>query len=346
MTTRGRQLIKLLLRIAVTVGLLAWLFSQESIRGGLWHAMKTARWEFLLPVWLLTLLYFWVSSLKLQLILKQQGIRVSVGIIFGASAIAALYGMVMPGILSTAAKWYILEKDTGKGSAVFSSMLYNQLSITVVMTVFGLVGLMITNPTSVVLPEVTARWVLPTCAGLLLVFVVATSLLLLNGRAGGWILRKCSWWFRPLPVVIRARVEKVSRQVAVLQSAGARFHVTIVAVTVLASCIIGVLIYVFSAQAANVHAPLGVLIWLSAIIYLLGRLPISLANLGVREVTLVGFLALYGIEKSGAMVMSMILFSTSLLMAAFGAAYQVGWSAGAGRRQDKRLHERQSAGSK
>jgi uncharacterized membrane protein YbhN (UPF0104 family) len=326
MTPRARQLLSLFLRIAVATGLLVWVFSQESVRGQFGQTVKTARWEYLLLAWLLTLVYFWISSIKLQLVLREQGIRARVSLIFGASAIAALYGMVVPGILSTAAKWYILEKDTGRGSAVFSSMLYNQLTITVVMTIFGLTGLMITNPTSAVLPEATQHWILPAVSGLVLVLIVLVSLLLLNRRTGGWVLRQFLRCTRPLPAALRRSAEKVAGQVAVFQSAPVRFHATIAAITILASCVLTVLVYVFAARAAHVRAPLGVLIWLSAIIYLLGRLPISLANLGVREVTLVGFLAFYGVEKPGALLMSMILFSTSVLMAVVGAIYQLGWS--------------------
>ena len=334
MPTRARQWIKLLLQIAVTASLLFWVFRQESIRGQFWQTVWTARWEYLILVWLLTLLYFGISSIKLQIILREQGIHAGFGLIFGASAIAALYGLVVPGILSTAAKWYILEKDTGKGSAVFSSMLYNQLSITVIMLVFGLTGLIITNPTSVVLPEATRQWVLPTIAGILLVLTVVISLLLLNPRTGGWVSRQFLIWLRPLPVAVRRSAEKVLGQIAIFQSAPVRFHATIAAITILASCLVGVLIYVFSAWSAHIDPPLGVLLWLSTIIYILGRLPISLANLGVREVTLVGFLAFYGVEQSGALLMSMILFSTSLFMAAVGAAYQVAWSVGARRNRE------------
>lgn len=334
MTTRAKQLIKLLLQVAVTAGLLVWVFRQESIRAQFWQTVRAARWEYLVLVWLLTLFYFWISSIKLQIILREQGIQAGIGIIFGASAIAALYGMVVPGILSTAAKWYILEKDTGKGSAVFSSMLYNQLTITVVMLVVGLTGLIITNPTSVVLPEATQRWVLPVVSGVLLVLTVVVSLLLLNQRTGGWISRKSLVWLRPLPATVRRNVEKVLGQIAIFQSAKIRFHATIASITVLASCVIGVLIYVFSAWSAHINPPLGVLLWLSTVIYILGRLPISLANLGVREVTLIGFLAFYGVETSGALLMSMILFSTSVFMAGVGAAYQLAWWVGSRRKRE------------
>jgi uncharacterized membrane protein YbhN (UPF0104 family) len=337
MAIRVKQLVSLLMRLAVTAGLLIWVFSLENIRGQFWRTVWTARWEFLILVWLLTVLYFWISSVKLRIILRQQGIDVGVGLIFGASAIAALYGMVVPGILSTAAKWYVLEKDTGKGSAVFSSMLYNQLSITVVILAFGLTGIIVTNPTAMVLPDATRRWVLPVVAGLLLLGLVGVALLLLNPWTGGRLLRGSLFWLRPLPAAIRQRVQKVSEQIALFQSAPVRFHVTIALITILASCVVGVLVYIGAARAAHLDVPLGVLIWLSAIIYVLGRLPISLANLGVREVTLVGFLAFYGIEKPDALLMSMILFSTSVLMALVGAAYQIAWSAGARKRREPGL---------
>jgi hypothetical protein len=65
---------------------------------------------------------------------------------------------------------------------------------------------------------------------------------------------------------------------------------------------------------------------LCAVIYVLGRIPISVANLGVREVTLVGLLALYGVEKPQALLMSMILFSAVIFMAVIGAIYQLFWN--------------------
>jgi len=56
------------------------------------------------------------------------------------------------------------------------------------------------------------------------------------------------------------------------------------------------------------------------------RIPISVANLGVREFTLVGLLALYGVDKSQALLMSMILFSALIVMALIGAIYQLSWT--------------------
>ena len=147
MTDRTKQFAKLLVRILITTGLLIWVFSKidlEQFR----QTVKTAKWWFLFAVWVLVVLIFWINSIKMQLILKKQDCNVSIATLFGASAITLFYSMIIPGILSTGVKWYILKKDTGKSSSVLSSMFYNQMSIIVVITEFGLAALMITNPAS------------------------------------------------------------------------------------------------------------------------------------------------------------------------------------------------------
>jgi hypothetical protein len=88
----------------------------------------------------------------------------------------------------------------------------------------------------------------------------------------------------------------------------------------------GVAGYVLSARAANITAPLGLFVWLCAIVYIVGRLPISIANLGVRESLLVSMLAVYGVNKPAALLMSMILFSRLVVMGVVGAMYQISWT--------------------
>ncbi len=328
MTTRTKQLTKLLARFLITIGLLLWVFSQIDLEQ-FQQTTKTARWQFLIAVWALNIVYFWINSIKLQLILKKQECKVNIATIFGASAVTSLYGMIVPGLLSTGVKWYILKKGTGKGSNVLSSMFYNQLSIMVVVTAFGLIALMITNPTSLLLTNAKKQWLLPVVCGILLAAIILVSLLLLNSQTGSRVIKALMLMLKSLPTKIRRKGQEILMQIATFQTAGARFHLTIASMTIIAGPGVGVLIYILSAKAANISAPVVVLIWLYAIVYLLGRIPISVANLGVREVTLVGFLTVYGVEKSAALLMSMILFSTSIFMAIIGAMYQLSWAVNA-----------------
>ena len=325
MTDRTKQLAKLLIRILITTGLLIWVFSKidlEQFR----QTVKTARWWFLIAVWVLVLIIFWINSIKMRLILKKQDCNVSIATLFGVSAVTLFYSMIIPGILSTGVKWYILKKDTGKSSNVLSSMVYNQMSIMVVMTVFGLAALMITNPTSLLMADTDNHWLLPAVCGILLTAIILISLLLLNSRTGGKIIKAFTFLLKPFPAKIRQKAREILEQLAIFQNVGGRFHLTIASITIIANLIGGVLIYFLSAKAANITAPVGVFVWLCTVIYVLGRIPISVANLGVREFTLVGLLGIYGVAKPQALLMSMILFSAVILMAAIGAIYQLFWA--------------------
>ncbi len=325
MTSLSKQIIRFTSRIVITTALLVWAFSQIDL-GQFRDAVRTARWQLLIAVWGLTATLFWIRSVKMQFILKRQGCRVGIGTVFGATAMTSLYSLILPGILSTGVKWYVLKKSTGKGTNVFSSMVYNQLSIVIVMTVFGLAALAISNPTPLLLPEAKSQWLLPAVCGALLIAVITVTVLLLNSRTGGWIIQVFKRLLGPLPDKTRKKTADILDQIAVFQAAGWRFHFVFTLVTVADTLVGGVATYVLAARTASIVAPVSVFVWLCALIYLLGRVPISVADLGVREVTLVGFLAAYGVGKPAAMLMSMILFSTFVFMAIIGAICQLVWT--------------------
>jgi uncharacterized membrane protein YbhN (UPF0104 family) len=233
--------------------------------------------------------------------------------------------MIMPGMLSTGAKWYILKKDTGKGTSVFSSMVYNQLSIIISATVCALVALILTNPATILINNPEKQWLLPVLCLVLLVMVTLVSVLLLNIRTGGTVLQSLRFLLKPFPSKIRRKGQEVLDQIAVFQVAGWRFHASIAFIATAGTFIGAFAIFLFAARAANIDVPPSVFLWLWPFIYIVGRLPISVANLGVREISLVGILSLYGVEKSSALLMSMILFSALILMAMIGAVLQLSW---------------------
>lgn len=327
MSPRGRQIAKLLIRILITAGLLIWAFSQVDLPE-FWQTVKAAKWHFLAAVWVWTAFLFWLRSVKMRLVLKQQDCDVGVGTLFSATCVTALYSMILPGILSTGVKWYILKKSTGRGGTVLSSMFYSQLLTMIIMTVFGLAALMITNPVSLLFPGTQNRWVLPAVCGFLLAMVLLVTLLLLNAGTGGVVIRTLKRSLKPFGATVHHKGQDVLDQIAGFQTASAGFHLGITLLTIADTLVGGVVGYIISAEGANIDAPVGLFVWLCAFIYVLGRLPISIANLGVRESLLVSMLSLYGVDKSAALLMSMILFSRLVVMALVGAAYQISWMAG------------------
>jgi hypothetical protein len=264
--------------------------------------------------------------MKMRLILKKQDCLISTNTIFGATAATCLYSMILPGILSTGVKWYILKKGTGKSSNVLCSMIYNQWLIMTIMTVFGLAALMFTDPVTLSITNTKNQRLFHTVCGILLIALIAVSITLLNSKTGGKFTKSIAVLLSPLPEKIRQKGLKMLDQIATFQTVGAGFHLKITAISIIDTLIGGVIVYILSARAANVTAPMGIFIWLCALIYILGRVPVSIANLGVREAMLVVLLAPYGVEKTQALLMSMILFSALIVMAAIGAGYQIFWT--------------------
>lgn len=325
MTDRGKQIVKFIVRILITTGLLVWVFNQVDL-GQFRQAIRMARWPYLIAVWVLTAVLFFIRSIKMRFVLKKQSCFIDANTLFGATTITALYSMILPGILSTGVKWYILKKSSGKGSHVLSSMIYNQFSTIVVMTAFGLLALIISNPTSLLLPNARHQWLLPVVCGVLLIALLLFVFLLLSVRIGGRIIEVLNIPLKPLPIGIRHKGREMLDQIAVFHTAGWRFHLAVASITTVDTLIGGVVTYILAAQTANIAAPAFIFVWLCTGIYIIGRLPITVANLGVREATLVGFLAMYHVEKPAALLMSMILFSALVAMAIVGAIYQIVWA--------------------
>jgi uncharacterized membrane protein YbhN (UPF0104 family) len=325
MSIRGKQIAKLIIRFLIAIGLLVWVFSQVDL-GQFWRAVTSAKWPYLIAVWVLTAILFWIRSVKMQIVLRKQSCYIDVNTLFGATTITALYSMIIPGILSTGVKWYILKKSSGKGSHVLSSMIYNQFLTMTVMTAFGLVALIVSNPTSLLVPNASNQWLLPVVCGVSLLALLLFVLLVLNEHFGRRIISFLKILLRPLPAGIGLKGREILDQIAVFQTVGWRFHFIVTLITIADTLIGGVGTYILAARTVNIAAPASVFVWLCAAIYVIGRLPITVANLGVREVTLVGFLAVYHVEKSAALLMSMILFSALVVMAVVGAAYQIAWA--------------------
>ncbi|MBN1804921.1 MAG: flippase-like domain-containing protein [Sedimentisphaerales bacterium] len=325
MTTTIKKLAKLLIRILITTALLIWVFSKTDIEQ-FWQTVRLARWQFLIALWIFTIIFIWISSIKMRFILKKQGCITSTNTVFGATAATSLYSLILPGILSTGVKWYILKKGTGKPGNVLCSMIYNQWLIMTVMTVFGLAALMFIDPATLSITDTKNQWLFSAVCGILLIAVIAVSLTLLNSRAGGKITKALEVLLRPLPEKIQQKGTQLLEQIATFQTTDTGFHIRITAVSILDTLIAGVIAYILAARAANVNAPIITFVWLCAIIYILGRIPISVANLGVREATLVVMLAPYGVDEPQALLMSMILFSALIVMAIIGAAYQIIWT--------------------
>jgi len=314
----------MILKFTVTGILLAWAVSRinhEEFK----KLCSEARWEYLLAVWLSSVVCFWVRSFKMKLILRQLGCSVTVHTLFAVTTVTTFYGLFLPGALNTGAKWLLLRKITSKGANVLGAMIYNQLSIAATMVGFGLGALIQCNPSELLMKQQGNTLVIPVVCSVLLAFIVLLIFLFLHKSTGNKIIHFFRIITRVLPSAVRTRGDRVFDQIAVFQGAGWKFHIYIGILTLLASVVGAAVTQLLAAQGANIHLSFTVFIWLSAMIYVLSRLPITFANIGLRDVSLMSALSIYGITNSAALLMSLILLSAVFFMAGIGAVYQMVW---------------------
>lgn len=321
----SKQLLKLLLRVSVT-SLLLWMVLRKHRLEDLGRALVEARWPYVVGIWVMALLALWISACRLRLILKKLECHVQTHKIFRASLASVLYSLVLPGFLSTGVKWYILKEDSRKGSHVLSGMVYNQITDILTRLLFAWFAVVWVSPGL----HMGERLVGLAIGGCLTVVAVG----LVNPRVAGALTRILRFCVGLFPRFLRHRCDILLGQLEVFQSEAWRFHGRMA----LLSMTIGVLsfaIYICAAQAAQIQVPLSTCIWLSSLVYLLGRVPISLANLGVRENTLVFFLSFHGIASLSALLMSFVLFSQTLFLAVLGIVLQLVWVVWSGKNRSK-----------
>jgi hypothetical protein len=183
--------------------------------------------------------------------------------------------------------------------------------------VVGLAAVMVVTP-----PH---RALLRAACIVMIMLLLGFGLLVLHPSAGPRLIRLLGRWLGVLPYVIREPGLKIVEQLAVFQTAGWGLHASALGLSLIANTLVGTIIYKLAACAAGIDVPVAMLFWQCTAIFILGKLPISVAEFGVREATLVGTLAVYGIAPALAVVMSMVIFTNRVLLAAIGVGFQLGW---------------------
>ncbi|UCD49816.1 MAG: flippase-like domain-containing protein [Phycisphaerales bacterium] len=313
MTDRTKRILKLLVRGLVTAALL-WLIFREIDLDALTEALARARWRYVLLSWALGVLAYWVRAERLGLILKKLGCKLATRKIFRASAVATIYSLVLPGIVGVGVKWYILRSFTGKAAQALSAMVYNQASEVLLRLLLSLVLVAATNP--------GGAWWMPALCLAVTVVLVAGLLLLFHPRTAARLVSISNSLLKPLPAFVREGAMKTIASSQVFASTGPGFHLNIAAINVV-STLFSAALYWCCARAIGISVPATAFVWQASVVYILGRLPISVANFGVRECTLIGFLSLYGVDAATAVVFSLLVFSNALVMAFIGLLYQL-----------------------
>ncbi len=221
---------------------------------------------------------------------------------------SSFYSLFLPGALAGGAITFVKYRQYGASSArSLINILVNKGIAVMSIVILGLVARAY---------ELfgDAPWVL-VCGTLL--FLVAPFIL-------RWGVALCGWSGQVLAKVINSRLERIARK---LTHVAKRFQslaqlswskLTGLLTLSLFQHVVAVASMLAYAKAVDVSIHPETLFWVFSVIFLLALLPISFANIGVREASMIFLLAPYGVSSVEATAWSLVMYTGPLLSALTG----------------------------
>jgi len=314
-------MIRVVLRIAVAVLVLAWLASRVDL-ASVGRALATTSPTAVLLATAASFAANAVIAFRLTTLLASQGVAVRARQTFAINLAAYFYNLFLPvgGVGVAALRLQRLSTHKGgRFTAALTAMVCDRLAA---VTALGVVGL--------------TCWLVdphPKPPGTFAVLLAgaATVVLLLAPRgvptAARTFVRELqiggsgTWWSSVI-----GRLRHALGSVARMPTATLA---RIVVISIIAQ-IPGVLVFVLLGQGLGLPVSFVSMGWVRSIVVLFTVLPISIGGLGVREGVLVLTLAGFGISASNALALSLLVFATTILAPGFagGVVEGVQWLRG------------------
>ncbi len=309
--------LKRFIRLAVAIGLLAFIFSYVPVEG------VVARFAGVRPLPLLaallaTLLSRLVSGIQFKCLTDVQHMNVSLRRIFYINTTTSFYQLFLPGYISGGAiRWKKLAAGADNADKAFSVIVASRLFDSIVAVVWMLTmftadaaawadgypaagkllaGALIAIPLACVCVKYQQRF-----------SAVLHKRLVGNGKAN---LGKLAWMTDKLAQALLNFNWLTTSQLAVTVGLLSLYH------------LFGALSWYYLAIGLDVHIPLLSIIWIRIFVYLATLIPVSFSGLGVREGLMIVLLAPFGISNSSAMALALMLLSLSIAIGLLGGVLE------------------------
>jgi hypothetical protein len=294
------------LRIALSLGLLVFLFSRIDVQNLLDHIRDLNLGLYLLGV----LLYFgfiacW--SFRWRYIIKAAGEQVAFWKVFKTTLVGDFFGLFLPeAVGSDLARMYGLSRETGKGANTVSTVLLDRAIGLISLSLMAMVALLL-HTEMVGYGE-----------------VAAVVIFLLVGLAGGWFLffnksfmRRFRWVFK-IPYIDRLEegLTNLYRTLHTLHQ-----HPGLIVNTLLISLvlqIVEVASVVLIGLALGIETDVIHYFVFMPLIWVITTVPISIGGLGVRENAFVFFFTQVGVSRTPALALSLLYFSCRVISGLIG----------------------------
>lgn len=310
---RARRIAKLALLILLFAGLFWVVPIQDVIR-----ALVTAD-----PLYMvLGMAFGFVSTLltavQMEPLTRNQGIRHNTWEILEINLAIKFYSLFSPtALVGSGIRWYRLAQPDGKVAESLAALAFFRMLEFFLTLAFGLSFFLLSGQQAI---QVSLGWLVA-----LILAIVATWVLITRYSVPmyGWFKRRAaryleSSYLKP----IARRFEKFLVAVSAYANLPARDLLLSVFAGV-ASLLSGVASGIYLARAVGIDIPFLDMGWIQATILYATSLPFAFAGgLGIREVTVVALLSLFGTSPDLALAFSLLLFARGVLISLVGGALE------------------------
>lgn len=288
--------LKLVLKVAISLALLAFLFTQSGIEDTFARLSEANLWYIPVSI-VIYLLSQWVSSYRWQFLCRPLGFRLSLRDFYDFYLIGMFLNLFLPGSIGgDVGRMYYLAKrcNRKKREALLTLLAERGVGLAALLLMTGLLAL---TPTAAPLPN-GVRWMV-----ILLSAAMVTGFLVIRGVP----LRR---WAEKIPKLeLLAQAEVYWRDVPLLAKS--------VSISLLVHGFM-VLIHLLIAQALGLSIPPLYLAMVYGIVSLVSVIPIAFNGIGVREGTYQLLLIQVGISPDVALAFGLYWFLISTLTSLAG----------------------------
>ena len=312
MAARNRK--ALLLKFAVAAVLIGLLVQYASL-SNIALAIRSANPWLLLAVVPMILLSMWLAAVQLKVLTDCHGMNLSLMRIIGINASTEFYNLFLPGVIAGGViRWYRLSKENKMRAQAFAVIAMNRLLNLITLTGLGILGWLLED-TSAATPFAIVVLTVSLLA-------LAGGLFALSNQQLSNAVHRDSVDGSKVRTVVRDGLLKLRDAVYEYRQIPVSGRMQLVFFAVSWQLVMILSTYMFC-LALSISVSLSALAWIRALVTLVLLVPVTISGFGLREVSWVYFLGLYGVAPAEALVLSLLTFARSLFQAVIGCGLEV-----------------------
>ncbi len=300
LSEKAKKRIIFLAKIVVSVSLIALLFYYIDI-GAVWQALK----QIYLPLFFVAIgmqiLFIATNSYKWKILLPYP-----YKTLFAMTYVSQFYAAILPGqVMGEAAKIIYMKRYCNDLENVAASVIVDKASSFLGIFVIGAIGLIADLKGNIAIG---------------IVFLVA-SILIIMFLIFLRFEKPYNFLCKVIDLISKKIkfFSKVKNFISSLRYYSKRTDLLIKSVLLAVVCqFIGVLMYFVVCTSLSITISIWSLMWIYASLSVAVFIPISVAGIGLREVTLVGLLGIYGVSSQLALAFSLIILFLTVLSGFIG----------------------------